>query len=187
MNVPPAPAHLTVHQQNLWLKWMYAGGALLLIVANVLALAGLRLAPVAAFSRMLSVANVAVGLGWLHGAWSSVPAGDRDFTPLGRVSATSATLRVLIPFYNLYWCFAVHGMLCRALNESLGRRGFYARVMPAAAFFATVLSGAARVASILPVPGLFTVVYAGATLLWVAYMAEIDHARRLLVVAWVRR
>src|SRR5437016_14018808 len=59
---------------------------------------------------------------WFSIAWDSVPEEDRHYTQLGRYTAFSATVRLFVPFYDLYWYFRALSLLCGSINDSLARR-----------------------------------------------------------------
>jgi hypothetical protein len=107
-----------------------------------------------------------VGLWWLSATWSSLRVSEQE-----DVSPAGAWARCLIPVYGYYWGVWVHVLLCRNMNEALGRRDAHARVSPilaALAALATFIS--AKWPVLAAIPGV----------LWFLYMHQIDVARRVL-------
>jgi hypothetical protein len=70
----------------------------------------------AAYLVFLLIARV-VALAWLGTAWSTIPDADRLNGRGEHISVRRAVGRLFVPFYNLYWIFAVHLGLCDALDR----------------------------------------------------------------------
>jgi hypothetical protein len=65
----------------------------------------------------------AVGLLWLHEAWSDIPAEERRLTDGNSVTPLGAVGRVFIPLYGFYWTFVTNTSLCAAIDRILLSRG----------------------------------------------------------------
>jgi hypothetical protein len=72
--------------------------------------------------RVLAIACTITALLWIHAAFRHVSQRLLERGRLPRLGTTprGAVGRFFVPFYNLYWCFAVHFLLARGLRE-LGR------------------------------------------------------------------
>jgi hypothetical protein len=123
---PKALPPTTAARAGAWIKWLYATLAGLRI--GVMAVYYLGIAPseylrfADPFVRVLAFACSITGLFWIHAAFSDVNRLLLERGTLPRLGTTpgGAVGRFFIPFYNLYWCFAVHVFLARGLRE-LGR------------------------------------------------------------------
>lgn len=168
------------------IKWIYLAVALSGPVALVFGLPQARTLLIADLS---SDAAAIIGVWWLASTWSSIPADDRNYTKLGRVSALGACLRFLLPVFHIYWAFRVHVMLCGGINDSLARREMPTRAHGGFAFAAVILFVVVRITSNV---GRFTAVGADTMVflwvlehaLWFAYMVQTDTARRIMLLSW---
>jgi hypothetical protein len=179
---PPQAALASARTTNrAWLKWLYASIAGARLAAAVPLYSGLirtaRYVAVAdGLTRLLGLAGGIAWLVWLHAAFSDV----RDqLTACKKPIETtpgSAVGRYFIPFYNLYWAFAVHIRLVRALR-SLGRgRRALSIVVIAALTTAVFIVFAVYKAG----PWPFFVSLA-TPVPWTAYMVLVDDARSVRI------
>ena len=106
-----------------------------------------------------------VGLLWLHASWKAIPDQFRT-TKDGRfITPHDAVVNMLIPFYNLYWIFYMHGVLCDAIDAQLVRLGSRRRAPK-------VLAMMAAAVHLVPWVNL-----ALAPFFWCAYMLAADRAK----------
>lgn len=177
-----------------WVKWLYlalavAGFAVPALLGVVIGLTGGTTAPLLPLAKFLAgalaLAKLLVACVWIHLVWEALPAEVRgDVTPAGAIG------RFFIPFYNLYWAFAMQSSLCNAYDLLLvqsGRRpamprtlAVLAPMMQLAAQVATVIATAAKEAM------LGVAVVFGASVLWTFYMFFVDRVRATLADASVR-
>jgi hypothetical protein len=153
-----------------------AAAAVTMLFAEPLGLDGSAGVVVKGIGAWAFGAAVVVGLVWLAKAWGDVPP-----ELVRRMSAGDAVIRLFIPFYGVYWMFAVHVRLCRALDTVLATRG--SRRAPGFLAFAAalveVLAGWG--------PGWrdqgWGIAAAVAAILWFLYMLRYDAARRIASAA----
>jgi hypothetical protein len=116
---PPASA-------GTWIAWLYAALAALRVGVMTVYYLGVAPAEYLRFAdpivRVLAFACSITALFWIHAAFGHVNRLLLDRGRLPRLGTTpgGAVGRFFVPFYNLYWCFAVHVFLARGLRE-LGR------------------------------------------------------------------
>jgi hypothetical protein len=123
------------------LEWMVAGGLAAYLLAS------------------------ALGLAWIHASWKAVPEQFRVAKDGRYITPYQAAVNMLIPLYNLYWLFYMHGTLCDAIDAQLVRLGSRRRAPRTLAMIAS---------------GIYLVPYlnlAIAPVLWVAYMFAADGAK----------
>ena len=165
---------------NASLKWYYAGLAGSGIAAVFLgemfftALTGL--------GWLLVLGATIVGLVWLHDVWRWAQRKRRG-SAIEEISAGWAIGRLFVPFYNLYWIFAVHTCLADALNGELRENELHVVSEPGWAYGATACLMLARIllATGVSTPAAF--VYAFTAVLWVMYMSRVETFRRMITLA----
>ena len=164
--------------QGMGTKWMYLGVSLAQFVVSLgagltddsklKALFALVQLPLALTSLVL------IGM-WIYTAWSDIPADER-----GDITPGSAVGKLFIPFYNVYWIFAISTSLCDALNFKLVRIGSQPLAPKGLAVLGCIFH---LLTSTTNIPGLeaagsfIAVISYG---LWFAYMFECDKARTIL-------
>jgi hypothetical protein len=163
-------------------KWIYAAMAganalaLLSIASGMGTAAGIQQELITLVDGPLRWALLVLAPVWIYYAWSGIPPEDRRGTTPG-----SAVVGLFIPFYSIFWIFAVNVRLCAAIDALLARSGDRRRAPAALAIVATVLY-------FVPVVMLLTSAgqYAYLALiadhaLWVAYMLVCDDLRRAVL------
>jgi hypothetical protein len=183
----PAPRDDRVRIAGAALRWVYAGLGLVGIVTGMLG--GVFTASEDAFAgaaTFLFFCAAIVGLCWVHQAFKDIPREDRFSPPLNGLSAGSAVRRLFIPFYNLYWGFALHTLLCAAISASLRKRRddeVEEAASPLLAYCAMGCLIGVRflVAASEAVSG---VLFLASMVLWFVYMSQLDQVRRMVVLAW---
>jgi hypothetical protein len=133
---------------------------------------------------LLGFSATIVGLSWLRLVWKSFPRGEhRAINQLGDVTADGAVGRLFIPFFNVYWMFAVHNRLCNAISASLSEHKVPIRADPGLAFAATAALFLARLSVVAREPVITLTVAGIAVILWFSYMYRCDELRRLMLLA----
>ncbi|HEY2516436.1 MAG TPA: hypothetical protein VGI39_36450 [Polyangiaceae bacterium] len=161
------------------LKWVFAG---LVAAGEGAGLLSGFWKPAEALAIVLAVGAHLVGLAWLDRAWREVRRGNKAMILEG-MSARTPLRGLFIPFYNLYWGFAVHSRLNGALEASLRQRNLGLEVEPGWAYaamaglvLARLLQGAQSSA-----PAALTFVLSD--VLWFIYMSRFDKLRRMVALA----
>ncbi|HWL87358.1 MAG TPA: hypothetical protein VNO21_16250 [Polyangiaceae bacterium] len=118
------PEGKPAHSRRLpWIP-LFVGAQGMALLLDVGAMAGWPLA--AQVDHLLAdVARVAAalfGLDWLRRQWERLPARLRAVKHRA-VTPNEAAWRNLIPFYQLYWMFAVNAALCNGINALLLKKG----------------------------------------------------------------
>jgi hypothetical protein len=164
-----------------WLKWPYlvtqAALAACFLVREILVLSSMDAdaLPWRTLAKAMLVSGWALGIAWIHSAFRSIPEKHRPVTPL------AAAVSFFIPVYGIYWLFAVHVKLGRAISAARSDRRLEHRSAIPLALAAVV---ATLIAPYLPYylmpvvlssPGMMavrvlSVVVPG--LLWLLYMRE---------------
>ena len=161
------------------LKWVYAGlvstGAMAAFLSDLWR-------PLGVAAILLELGGHIVGLAWLDRAWREVRRGNAAMIVEG--SSPRSPLRGLfIPFHNLYWGFAVHARLNRALEASLRQRNLAGDPEPGWAYGAMTLMIFTRVLQGSRSDVAADVTFVVADLLWFIYMSRFDDLRRIVVLA----
>ena len=163
--------------QGMATKWMYLGVSLAQFLVGLGTLADSTKLQTAFVLVQLPVALVSMVLIciWIHTAWSDIPADERgDITPGGAVG------KLFIPFYNIYWIFAISTSLCGVLNSKLVRIGSQPLAPKGLAVLGCIvhlLTSAANIGGLEGAGPFIAVISYG---LWFAYMLECDKARTIL-------
>lgn len=166
------------------LKWVYLGAA----VPQTVLLGWTHIVPqvqdvlnvIVGVSGMLTVLRYAVGLTWLHRAWSDIPEPERavqSMTP-GRAVGYH-----FIPFVNFVWLFIAQRRLCTAMDVLLVTSGKKTRSPIAWATIAPAAHLCAGVLAYSHVPLVIFVAQTLAAACWFVYMLYSDRARRVMVRA----
>jgi hypothetical protein len=188
---PPAelPIEARARVRGGWIKWVYLGLHVFLLSSGIFSAVfyfaflvtrdvGLHpehrfaIEALAWLSRPVWIATFLLGALWIHAAFTSLPKKDRDVTPL------AAAGRLFIPFYGVYWMFAVQLRLCRALDAARKRRGLAGEAPLALAVAAPIVTLIAPLAS-RPLPWFLAPLLATALpgALWFSYMRACDRSR----------
>jgi hypothetical protein len=114
----------------------------------------------------LLLTYVVTALVWLYKSWEMVPHQLRVTGNGNPVTPGKAVGALFIPFYNLYWYFAVSAGLCNALNRALAGYGSPKRASSGLAIAAAVLQ-------VIPYVNI-----ALAPFLWIAFMFNVESAKR---------
>ncbi len=153
--------------------WAYAYGAVALCAV---------IADVAQYDRRWSalgggmerLVGLMIGLSWLEAQWGRLPPRIRRVKGVA-VTPGQAAWRNLIPFFGLYWMFAVNASLCAAINNLLVRSRseraapvWLARACPMAFVVASLTSFAGRRTHL--------VVSAGCAAAWLTYILLCERA-----------
>ena len=163
--------------RGFWIKWVFAA----CLAGAAYGRFGARGPDGATLAAAALSASVLAGLVWFAWAWATVPEEDRNYTLLGRYTAFSATVRLFVPIYSLYWFFRALGHLCASINDSLARRELTMRAPLALANTAAVLFVIAPLFAWRPDASFLVYLVAGA--LWFVFTVQADHARRFVFLS----
>jgi hypothetical protein len=110
---------------------------------------------------------------WVYYAWSGVPAIMRgNITPAGAVG------RLFVPFYNLYWSFAVNTLLCDHIDRVLAQKLRRIRTPKSLAIVAAAVNLTPVLITVMKQSQYAFYATLAACGLWLAYMFACDRARR---------
>jgi hypothetical protein len=168
------------------IKWFYAADSavmfaivIVLFFRNYIGLtpsAAQTLAMVA--DKPLHWALIAIALTWVHESWRGVADVAGDMTP------GKAVGHLFIPFYNVYWMFAVNSRLCDALDQVLAEAGDRRRGPRDWAAIAAGLQLGINVFQFGPLKSYYWAAAVISHVAWIAYMLSCDPIRR---AAWEAR
>jgi hypothetical protein len=160
-------------------KWVYLAFALftpLLVAGSRAGLFSFDVQTATVVFALVPLLKGAVGLKWLHEAWSSVPAAERHLKDGSLVTPGGAVGRMFIPVYGFYWTFAANTALCAAIDRVLSSAG-RGRATDASMAQVAAAGNIALIASS-ALPPLFAVGAAAVVSgFWFAYMYQTDRAR----------
>jgi hypothetical protein len=116
-----------------------------------------------AFEGTLFCVVPILGLLWLHGAWSRLPAPCRRAYDGRRIAPDEAVWKLFIPVYGVFWLFTVNVGLCGAVERHLARGGAPSTKAPSTLAFVACLAQLVPVVSVVVSP-----------FLWGAFMYRMD-------------
>ena len=161
------------------LKWVYAG---LVAAGQGAGFLSSLWEPLVVAAFVLVIGGHLVGIAWLDRAWREVRRGNAAMIVEGK-SPRSPLRGLLIPFYNVYWGFAVHSRLNDALEASLRRRNLEGNPEPGWAYGAMSLMIFARLLQGSRSGVAASIALVVADLLWFIYMSRFDDLRRVVALA----
>jgi hypothetical protein len=179
-DLPRAAAHAPGRA----LAAMYAGYMALSVGYRVVPFLGVGVSYLwwrAGFTTALGAAHYLIVLSWVFLAWKGVPASHR-----GTMTPWRAVLTFFIPFYNLYWAFAMNVALCNTLDGILVSAGSERRAPRTLAIVASAMWVSflgidrvlAAVHEVNAVNAMLSLAMGPVTpSLWFAYMLLCDRAR----------
>jgi hypothetical protein len=178
---PYAPPSTRVPAEaRAWTPSAWLGGFVCIqtVSLTVDVLAYLRVIPKASFSLAwgLRALAILVALFWFATQWHRLP--PRLRVVRGHfVTPASAALRNLVPFYGVYWMFAVQVALCNAINARLVRKGRTPSAPKILGIVCPLVFLITRGANAFPVEYVIAILAAW-SVTWTAYMIRVEIALR---------
>jgi hypothetical protein len=168
------------------LRWAYAGlsalnAALFLALRFPLTFGidGARQATlVTLVDNYLRWGFVVIALSWLYAAWSGIPHAAQQRQD---VTAGNAVAKLFIPFYNLYWIFAVNLRLCNAIDGLLIENGDERRTPAGLSVLAIIVYYVPTLMLLSSFKEYAFVAAIADNVLWTVYLFQMDELRRAAV------
>jgi hypothetical protein len=164
------------------IKWIYAvvaavnAVALLSIAFGVASAAGIQQELITLVDGPLRLVPLALAPLWIYYAWSGIPRElRRGVTPGG------AIVGLIVPFFSIYWIFAVNVRLCNCVDSLLSRIDDRRRAPKTLAIVATVIYFVPLAMMLAEASRYTFLVLIAEHVLWFVYMLQCDELRRAVI------